>query len=155
MASFVENPALLKEIREHYWTEWLETPLKDLPMDQVREKLALARHLLHEVEVAARCKDCDWQIEDRPEGIGLLLPEVQGFRNVAVVLAVRARYEIAQGKWDDAVRTLQTGYAVGRHLGPGADAHPRPRRRRRRPHHGRPAGDAHPAAGRARTSTGR
>ncbi len=63
----------------------------------------MARNLLHEVELASRCKDCDWQIEDRPEGFGLLLPEVQGFRNVAMVLAVRARYEIAQGKWDDAV----------------------------------------------------
>ena len=119
MASFVENPALLKEIREPYWSEWLETPLKDLPMDQVREKLALARNLLHEIEVASRCKDCDWQIEDRPEGIGLLLPEVQGFRNVAVVLAVRTRFEIAQGKWDDAVRSLRIGYTVGRHMGQG------------------------------------
>jgi len=119
MASFVENAALLKEIREPYWSEWLETPLKDLPMDQVREKLAYARNLLHEVEVASRCKDCDWQIEDRPEGIGLLLPEVQGFRNVAVVLAVRARYEIAQGKWDDAVRSLRIGYTFGRHIGQG------------------------------------
>ncbi len=119
MASFVENSALLKEIREPYWSEWLETPLKDLPMDQVREKLAYARNLLHEVEVASRRKDCDWQIEDRPEGIGLLLPEVQGFRNVAVVLAVRARYEIAQGKWDDAARSLRIGYTVGRHMGQG------------------------------------
>jgi hypothetical protein len=119
MASFVENSELLKEIREQYWYDWLETPVKDLPMEQVREKLGLARHLLHEVELASRCKDCDWQIEDRSEGIGLLLPEVQGFRNVAVVLAVRARYEIAQGKWDEAARTLQTGYAAGRHMGKG------------------------------------
>ncbi len=89
MASFYENSALLKEIHEQYWSDWLETPLKKLPTDQVREKLALARNLLHEIDVASRCKDCDWQIEDRPEGIGLLLPEVQGFRSVAVVLAVR------------------------------------------------------------------
>jgi hypothetical protein len=119
MASFVENSQLLKEIREQYWYDWLETPVKDLPMDQLREKLGQARRLLHEVELASRCKDCDWQIEDRSEGIGLLLPEVQGFRYVAVVLAVRARYEIAQGKWDDAARTLQTGYAAGRHMGKG------------------------------------
>jgi hypothetical protein len=119
MASFVENSQLLKEIREQYWYDWMETPVKDLPMEQVREKLGLARHLLHEVELASRCKDCDWQIEDRSEGIGLLLPEVQGFRNVGVVLAVRARYEIAQGKWDEAARTLQTGYAAGRHMGKG------------------------------------
>jgi hypothetical protein len=119
MASFVENSELLKEIRQQYWSDWLETPVKDLPMDQVKDKLGLARHLLHEVALAARCKDCDWQIEDRPEGFGLLLPEVQGFRNVAVVLAVKARYLIAQGKWDEACQTLQTGYAVGRHMGQG------------------------------------
>jgi hypothetical protein len=119
MASFVENSQLLKEIGEQYWSDWLETPVKDLPMEQVGEKLGQARRLLHEVELASRCKDCDWQIEDRSEGVGLLLPEVQGFRYVAVVLAVRARYEIAQGKWDEAARTLQTGYAVGRHMGKG------------------------------------
>src|ERR1700722_18824931 len=119
MASFVENSQLLTVIREQDWSDWLETPVKDLPTEQVREKLGLARHLLHEIEVASHYKDCDWQIEDRPEGIDLLLPEVQGFRNVAVVLAVRARYEIAQGKWDEAARTLQTGYAVGRHMGKG------------------------------------
>ncbi len=119
MASFVENSFLLKEIHEQYWSDWLDTPAKDLPMDQVREKLALARNLLHEIEVASHYKDCDWQIEDRPEGIGLLLPEVQGFRNVAVVLAVRARYEIAQGKWDEAAGTLRIGYTVGRHMGRG------------------------------------
>ncbi len=118
LASFVANPDLLKEIRQKYWSEWLKTPLRDLPMDEVREKLADARNLLHEIELASRCKDCDWRIEDRPEGIGLL-PEVQGFRNVGTVLAVRARHEIAQGKWDDAARTLQTGYALAHHMGVG------------------------------------
>ena len=119
MASFTENAALLKEIHETYWYEWQETPLKDLPKDQVREKLGYARHLLHEIGVAARCKDCDWQLDDRPEGIGLLLPEVQSFRAVATVLAVQARYEIAQGNTDGALNTLQTGYALGYHLGRG------------------------------------
>jgi hypothetical protein len=119
MASFVENSALLKEIGQQYWYDWLDTPVKDLPLEQIREKLHQARHLLHEIEMAARCKDCDWQIEDRPEGFGLLLPEIQKFRGVAVVLAVKARYEIAQGKWDEACETLQTGYAVCHHLSLG------------------------------------
>jgi hypothetical protein len=119
MASFVENSALLAEIRRQYWSDWLDTPVKDLLMADVGDKLYLARRLLHEFDLAARCKDCDWQIEDRPEGIGLLLPELQGFREVATVLAVKARYEIAQGKWEEACRTLQTGYAAGRHLGEG------------------------------------
>ena len=119
MASFTENAPLLKEIREDYWNEWQETPLKDLPKEQMREKLGYTGNLLRELGVAARCKDCDWQLDDRPEGFGLLLPEVQSFRAVANVLAVRARYEIAQGDWDGALNALQTGYALGRHLGRG------------------------------------
>ncbi|HVS38441.1 MAG TPA: hypothetical protein VMS17_22980 [Gemmataceae bacterium] len=119
MASFVENSGLLKEIRQEYWQDWLDTPVNNLPMQEVGDKVQMARNLLHEIDLAAHCKDCDWQIEDRPEGIGLLLPEVQVFRAVAVVLAVKARYEIAQGKWDEACRTLQTGYAAARHFGEG------------------------------------
>ena len=119
MASFVENSELLKEIGKQYWYDWMEMPVKDLPLDQVRDKLYQARHVLHEVELAARCKDCDWQIEDRAEGFGLLLPEIQKFRGVAVVLAVKARYEIAQGQWDEACESLQTGYAAAHHLSLG------------------------------------
>jgi hypothetical protein len=119
LASFVENSALLGEIRQEYWGKWLEMPVEDLPREEVGEKLRLARHLLHEVGLAARRRDCDWMLAGRPEGIGLLLPEVQGFRNVAVVLAVRTRWELARGKWQDALRDLQTGYAAARHLSQG------------------------------------
>ena len=119
MASFTENPAGLKEIREDYWNEWQQTPLKELPKEQVSEKLGYAHNLLHELGVAAHCKDCDWQLDNRPEGIGLLLPEVQSFRSVANVLAVKARYEIAQGNTDGALDTLRIGYALGYHLGRG------------------------------------
>ena len=119
MAFFVENSALLKEIKDDSWSEWMHTPLKELPLEQVKEQLAHARHLLHEIDLGARCKDCDWQLENRSEGAVLLLPEIQSFRSIAPVLAVRARYEMAQGKWEDAIQTLQTGYAAGRHLGRG------------------------------------
>ena len=35
------------------------------------------------------------------------------------VLAIKARVEIADGKYDDAVRTIETGLAFGRHVGGG------------------------------------
>ncbi len=148
MASFVENSELLKEIRQPYWGDWLETPPKDLPMQEVGDKLQMARNLLHEVGLAARCKDCDWQIEDRPEGLGLLLPEVQGFRNVAVVLAVRP-YGLrgsAQGEMGRGVPDVADWLRDRPTFGAGADAHPRPGRRRHHALHERPGGRDDPAA---------
>jgi hypothetical protein len=116
---FYENPSLLREVKESYWYDWLETPLDDLPKKEMHDKLSQARHFIREIEVGARRRDCDWQLEGREEGIGLLLPDVQGFRTVGVLLAARARLEIAEGRFDDAVRTLQSGYALARHLGRG------------------------------------
>jgi hypothetical protein len=119
LALFFENSFLLKDIKEQYWHDWLETPLADLPRKDMAEHLQQARHLLREVELGARRRQCDWQLESRPEGIGLIVPDVQGYRSVGTVLAVRARLEIAEGRYDDAVRTFQTGYALARHLGQG------------------------------------
>jgi hypothetical protein len=119
LAMFFENKHLLEDIRQEYWTKWLTVPLEDLRGKEVREKLGQWHHLLHEVEVASRRRQCDWQLDGRREGIGLVLPDLNGFRNLGLLLAVRARYEMATGRPDLAVRTLQTGFALARHLGEG------------------------------------
>jgi hypothetical protein len=118
-AMFLENQPLLKELQEEQWDDWLRMPLPDLPREAVSARLSRARRVLRELELAAQCRQCDWQLEDRREGIGLLLPEVQFFRRFGVVLAVRARFEIADGKWPEAIRSLQAGYALARHLAEG------------------------------------
>jgi hypothetical protein len=116
---FSENKALLDDIKQQHWDDWLEAPLEDLPLQEVRDKLGFARHLLREVELASRCRQCDWQLDHRPEGPGLLLPEVQTYRRIGTLLAVRARYEMAQGRWAQAVGTLGTGLTVARDMGRG------------------------------------
>src|SRR5262249_21673578 len=63
------------------------------------------------------CRDCDWQLTGRREGYGLLIPDVQGFRVLGVVLAVQARHGIATGDFATAARALQSGFALGRNLG--------------------------------------
>jgi hypothetical protein len=92
----------------------LATPLKDLP----RESWVLNSHQLREVDLAARREYCDWQFTERikKEGIGLLLPDVQSLRQFAVLLAYRARLQIAAGQYDQAIYTLRTGMAMGRHV---------------------------------------
>jgi len=49
----------------------------------------------------------------------MLLPGLGDFRNIAKVLAVKTRLEIAEGKFDEALKTLQTGFALGRDVGKG------------------------------------
>ncbi len=53
----------------------------------------------------------------KEEGFTLLLPDVQQMRGLARALQVRLRGEVAQGRFDDAVRTLKTMFALSRHLG--------------------------------------
>src|SRR5947209_8479381 len=57
MAGMFENPILLKELKEDYWDNWLAVPLKEFPKEEVGDKLNMARNLLHEIALAARCRD--------------------------------------------------------------------------------------------------
>jgi hypothetical protein len=99
--------------------QWSEVPLNELPRDEVRRALADYREALGLVEQGARYEHCDWGVAERlrQKGIGALLPELQPMRQAAGLLAVRARLEMAEGRFDDAARTLQTGFAVARQTG--------------------------------------
>ena len=43
--------------------------------------------------------------------------EIQTCREIANLLQLRCRLELSDGKFDDAVVTLQSGFALARHLG--------------------------------------
>jgi hypothetical protein len=119
LSFFVENAALLGELRSDYWDNWLTMPLKDLPRKEMAEKLGMARNLIREFEIGSKRKRCEWQVEGRPEGFGLIIPDVQGFRMIVRPLAARARLAIADGKYEEACEMFQTGYALAHHLGQG------------------------------------
>jgi len=98
--------------------EWLELPLEKLPQDEVEKLLGSYANVLAEVTLGARHEQCDWNIPVRESEnpIAILLPEIQETRGLARIVALRARLQIAQGKTDEAIRTLQTGMALGRHV---------------------------------------
>ncbi len=104
--------------------KWMEIPLGDPQEKAYRDKelvkdasMLYPRGLYAAMERAARFESCDWQQPVR-EGnfISILLPEVQQSRTYARLLFAKAHLEIAQGKYDQAVRTLQTGYAEARQV---------------------------------------
>jgi hypothetical protein len=112
--------------QEHYATiEKFEKakakPLWEFPKAEVATYLHTYRNVFKELEAAARCGHCDWGTDDRvsAEGIGFMLPEVQKMRELAFLLSLRCRLHAAEGKVDLALRDVQTGLVLGRHVGQG------------------------------------
>jgi hypothetical protein len=98
--------------------KWQTMPLDDLPLRKIRNSYN-RRSPLRYADSAARLDTPDWQIllSLKKEGANLLLPDLQGLRELAGALKVRFRVEIAERRFDDALFTAKTMLALSRHLG--------------------------------------
>ncbi len=105
--------------RQQRFEKWLEMPLAELPLDEIRTALA-ALDWFDDLDLAAHSTECDWQLPlgQRPF-FSLLLPELQSCRALARFLTVKARLQVAEGHLDGALRTLQDGLAMGQHIAQG------------------------------------
>jgi hypothetical protein len=96
--------------------EQLETmPLKELPAQELQDYGKLA---LRQADCAARLDTPDWQalLKLKTESIGLPLADVQQVRTLIYALKVRFRAEVALHRFDDALRTAKTMFALSRHM---------------------------------------
>lgn len=106
-----------------YWQEiddWRVMPLDKLPLDKVETVVDSYSSPLQEATFAARRATCDWNLPIQEHGVDIfsvLLPEIQEMRTVARLLSLRIRLRLAQGRLDEAIIDLQTGYAMARHVG--------------------------------------
>ncbi len=96
-----------------------DTPLEDLPLEKLRD---YGGAVVAQAHYAARLDTPDWQVllkmkTDSHDLIELLLPEVQQMRQLAQVLKRRFRVEIAGRRFDDALVTAQTMFALARVVG--------------------------------------
>ncbi len=99
---------------------WLVAPLDELRGNEEVEKVTGASTIYYMLEQGARCDYCDWQLPIREESLlEILLPEVQESRMFARLLTLKARKQIADGDYDGALDTLNTGFALARHVGEG------------------------------------
>jgi hypothetical protein len=90
-----------------------------LDQDFTSDRGDLRKSALRGADQAARLDKPDWQIllKLKTDGFGLLLPDLQKMRQLAASLQIRFRDEIAQGRFDDAIRTAKTMFALSRHMG--------------------------------------
>jgi len=98
--------------------ECIETPVAELAAED--PGIPMRGSHFQFLDRAARCKSVDWQLPIYEEEFyTILLPELQQTRNFGRMLAAKARMHIAKGEFDEALHTLQTGYALGRHVSQG------------------------------------
>ena len=130
---FSKDPALQRE-------KWNDMKLEDLPLEEMKKSpsanlgglayregketvfltdkrlvdFAPTGRPLADVDEASRLLTSDWQIwfNIRRDGIGTLLPEVQKMRELAAVLKVRMRYEIATKDFEKAAYSARTYYGL-------------------------------------------
>lgn len=95
---------------------YLALPLAELPLDKLRDYGGFA---LRQADWAARMDTLDWQNYQRVQdgGMGQVPPEVGPLQLLGSALRVRFRAEVAGRRFDDAIRTAKTMFALSRHLG--------------------------------------
>jgi hypothetical protein len=104
-----------KKLLEEKPPQWNKLPPDKLPLDEAKKFLAEWKYVLRQMELAARRRTTDWGFAlDSGSVIELLLPDVAELRHYGPLLALAARVQTAEGKYDDAVRTLETGLSFGR-----------------------------------------
>jgi hypothetical protein len=101
------------------WSDYDKVPLDKLPLKEVKAALLAHATALRRADQAALCTHCDW---NRPlptiQNLSTDLPlgEIQGMREIAHLLALRCRVELAERNYEAALRTLQTGFTLARHV---------------------------------------
>lgn len=95
--------------------KWSSMPLEKLPVDQLKGYGGTA---LTQADYAARLTTPDWQALPhlRKDGARMLLPDVQQMRMLARALTVRFRGEVAGKRFEEALGTAKTMFAMAKHF---------------------------------------
>jgi len=104
--------ALPANLQKEQIRQWLKTPLDKLPQKQVQSTLEQFKPALQMIKEASRCKQCQWSPEKREYS-----PNLDKYRTLAYILALKVRLQIAQGRYKPSIVTIQTGIGMARHIG--------------------------------------
>lgn len=99
-------------------SQWIETPVDELPRKQARDLLSRYESVFAQLEIASRRSHCDWalpvwEVENAYE---IILPELQESRQLARLVALKVRLEIAEGRVDPAIHWLAVGFCLARNV---------------------------------------
>lgn len=103
-----------------YWKkeeEWLNLPIDKLPQEADKRN----SRYLWEIERGTNRSYADWDMIPgiKRDGIGFLLPDIQGMREFARDLTLRTRYELKEKDYPAAIKSMRTTITLGRHVAKG------------------------------------
>ena len=105
--------SLPKKLDMNQVRQWLGTPLDKLPRQKVKSTLEKLEPALQLIEQAVKCKPRSW-----PQFVqGTLPPNLTEYRELGFVLAAKARLQIAERNYEQAIITIQIGFAMAKHVG--------------------------------------
>jgi hypothetical protein len=105
--------AMPGELQTAKITGWLNMQIEHLPLRQVEAMLQQHMASLKLVAQGARSTVCNWP-QWKP---GSTPDKQEQYREFAFLIALQARYEMAQEKYGRGIQALQTGLGMARHLG--------------------------------------
>jgi hypothetical protein len=105
-----------EELREQV-NEMLGRSDAEFDSNAAQQVLSGFHATLSQVDLASRRTRAEWDLPIREQGISALLPHLNYMRQLANALMLRARAETAEGRFDEAVVSLRSGYMMARHLG--------------------------------------
>ena len=96
-------------------------PTHEFPVEEAREFVNRFRSVYRYLETGSRCDHCDWEyhIRGNKNVIAVLLPEAQECRDLARGLMVKARFEIREKNYAEAIQTIRVGKTLARHAAEG------------------------------------
>lgn len=103
-------------------TDWANLPLAQFPTAEVRKYVDGWGNALAQLQFGARRQTCNWNYtlpEQRESVIEITLPDAQDMRNWIRLQSLKARVEISERQYEQAVESIETGISVGRHTGNG------------------------------------
>jgi hypothetical protein len=96
--------------------QWNDLPFDKMPREEMQKYVDAHAGALRQLRTATYREYCDFDLRVQDlrgtETIAFLLPEFQEMRNLARVLRLKARLQLADGKFDEALDTLRMGYQL-------------------------------------------
>lgn len=99
--------------------QWCTSPLKALSVEEVRAAIARFEQTFRYLDSAARCERCTWEYPIREEGFHYMMPQLGEYRTLSRILSLKARLEVHDGAFDEALKTLRSGISMARDVGNG------------------------------------
>lgn len=120
MVGGLETPRIDGEEFSKNWETWSQGPVAELPREEVRRYLFPFRWSLATIEEGALRESCDWGVRPRElQGTNVyefLLPDISHARTMSRILVLRNRLEIAEGRLEDALKSIRVGLQFARDI---------------------------------------